>query len=185
MNENIDKLIHETFEKTNDPVNGKKIRYNSDLITENEFYCNNCLDDRKMNVINVKMREDKNRNVYNNFEEGFQLNLPLVYKLECLQCKSKACLIIQKMNNEVKDIILYEKSGGCASKNSPDGVKYYLNEAKLSKQIGAKSASMAMYRAALDFLLFEQGYTQGMLGNKIKNLKKIEKTIADPNGLWK
>ena len=180
MNENIDKLIHETFEKTNDPVNGKKIRYNSDLITENEFYCNNCLDDRKMKVINVKMREDINRNMYNTFEEAFQRNLPLVYELECLQCKSKACLIVQKMNNEIKDIVLYEKSGGCASKNSPDGVKYYLNEAKLSKQIGAKSASMAMYRAALDFLLFEQGYTQGMLGNKIKKLEEDRENNCGP-----
>jgi len=170
MNENIDKVIHETFEKTNDPINGRKIWYSSDLITENEFYCNNCLDDRKMKVINVKMCKD--RAVFNTFEEGFQYNLPLVYELECLQCKSKACLIIQKMNNEVKDIILYEKNGGCASKNSPDGVKYYLNEAKLSKQIGAKSASMAMYRAALDFLLYEQGYTQGMLGNKIKKIEE-------------
>ena len=96
MNENIDKLIHETFKKTNDPVNEKKVWYNSDLITENEFYCNNCLDDRKMKVTNVKMREERNRNVYDTFEEGFQRNLPLVYELECLQCKSKACLIIQK-----------------------------------------------------------------------------------------
>lgn len=172
MDENIKKLIHETFSETSDPVNGKIIWYNSDLITESEFYCNNCLDGRKMKVINVKMREDRYVNVYKNFEEGFKKNLPLVYELECLQCKSRACLVIQKMNNEIKDIILYETYGGCSSKNSPDGVKYYLNEAKLSKQIGAKSASMAMYRAALDFLLYEQGYTQGMLGNKIKKLEE-------------
>ena len=96
MNENIDKLTHETFIKINDKVNEKKVWYNSDLITENEFYCTNCLDDRKMKVINVKMRENRNSNVYDTFEEGFQRNLPLVYELECLQCKSKACLIIQK-----------------------------------------------------------------------------------------
>ena len=182
MNENIDKLTHETFIKINDKVNEKKVWYNSDLITENEFYCTNCLDDRKMKVINVKMRENRNSNVYDTFEEGFQRNLPLVYELECLQCKSKACLIIQKMNNEVKDIILYEKNGGCASKNSPEGVKYYLNEAKLSKQIGANSASMAMYRAALDFLLYEQGYTEGMLGKKIeKIIKDIGNSSIHPN----
>ena len=180
MNENIDKLAHETFEKINDKVNEKKVWYNSDLITENEFYCTNCLDDRKMKVINVKMRENRNSNVYDTFEEGFQRNLPLVYELECLQCKAKACLIIQKMNNEVKDIILYEKNGGCASKNSPEGVKYYLNEAKLSKQIGANSASMAMYRAALDFLLYEQGYTEGMLGKKIEKIEKDRENNCGP-----
>ena len=126
------------------------------------------------------MRENTNSNVYDTFEEGFQRNLPLVYELECLQCKSKACLIIQKMNNEVKEIILYEKNGGCASKNSPEGVKYYLNEAKLSKQIGANSASMAMYRAALDFLLYEQGYTKGMLGKKIGKIEKDRENNCGP-----
>ncbi len=64
MNENIDKLTHETFKKINDKVNEKKVWYDSNLITENEFYCTNCLDDRKMKVINVKMREKINSNVY-------------------------------------------------------------------------------------------------------------------------
>lgn len=35
---------------------------------------------------------------------------------------------------------------------------------------------MSMYRAALDFLLYEQGFTQGMLGKKISDL---EAAIAD------
>ena len=169
MNDIINKLIHETFDKDS---KGKKVWYNSNLKTEYQFYCNNCSDDRMMKVINVKMRENWDTNEYSNLEKGIQCNLPLVYTLECLQCKARACLIIQKMDDKIKDIILYEKSGGCASKNSPEGVKYYLNEAKLSRQIGAMSASMAMYRAALDFLLYEQGYTSGMLGKKIEKLEE-------------
>ena len=77
--ENLGRIL-DILKKINDKVNGKKIWYNSDLITENEFYCTNCLDDRKMKVINVKLRENINRNVYDTFEEGFQRNLPLVYE---------------------------------------------------------------------------------------------------------
>ena len=122
-----------------------------------------------MKVININKKLEE---IYtDNVEEAIQNNIPIIFYLECLQCKSKAYLIIYENAEEQKSIILYEKAGGCTSKNAPDGVKYYLNEAYQSRIIGAQSASMSMYRAALDFLLYEQGFTQGMLGKKISDLE--------------
>lgn len=153
---------------------GAYIYYDFNLDCEHMFFCNECLENRRMKVKNINKKIE--RAYGENLEKAIQENIPLIFYLECLQCKSKAYLIIYENDGQQKSVILYEKAGGCTSKNAPDGVKYYLNEAYQSKIIGAQSASMSMYRAALDFLLYEQGFTQGMLGKKISDL---EAAIAD------
>jgi hypothetical protein len=49
-------------------------------------------------------------------------------------------------------------------------VKYYLDQASLAESVGAKSAAAAMYRAALDQILYEQGFKDGTCGVKLKHL---------------
>jgi hypothetical protein len=57
-----------------------------------------------------------------------------------------------------------------ATPNTPAGVAYYLDQADRAECVGARTAAVAMYRAALEHLLFEQGYTTGMLNAKIQEL---------------
>jgi hypothetical protein len=62
-------------------------------------------------------------------------------------------------------------AGGLATKFTPPSVAYYLDQGHKSHAIGANSAAIAMYRAALEQLLFEQGFTSGMLNQKIMALE--------------
>jgi hypothetical protein len=59
--------------------------------------------------------------------------------------------------------------------NTPGAVAYYLDQAERSQAVAALSAAVAMYRAALEQLLFDQGYRDGMLAQKITKLIADEK----------
>jgi len=61
--------------------------------------------------------------------------------------------------------------GGLSTPNTPAGVRYYLDQAARAHAIGANSAAIAMFRAALDFLLFQQHYQERMLGRKLGKLE--------------
>jgi hypothetical protein len=58
--------------------------------------------------------------------------------------------------------------GGLATPHTPQGVAFYLDQAYKAQTIGANSAAVAMYRGALERLLFEQGYQSGMLATKVE-----------------
>ena len=169
MEENIKELLKKAYEKF-PSVNGPQEYYKFNFETEHDFFCNECLAYRKMKVNNINKKIDI---IYTaQLNTALEKTYPLIYELTCLQCKSKAYLIVYKKEKEFKSVIIYEKAGGCSSKNAPEGVKYYLNQAYQARIIGAESASMSMCRAAMDFLLFDQGYTTGMLGKKIENLEE-------------
>jgi hypothetical protein len=68
--------------------------------------------------------------------------------------------------------------GGLATPNTPTSVSYYLDQAQRARSVTANSAAIAMYRAALEQLMFDKGFTKGMLDAKIKEL---EEQIAKGN----
>jgi hypothetical protein len=59
---------------------------------------------------------------------------------------------------------------------TPASIRYYLDPAHFCRAAGAHSAAVAMYRAALEHLLFDQRYRNRSLGAKIKQL---EAALAD------
>lgn len=61
--------------------------------------------------------------------------------------------------------------GGHTTPHTPQAVGYYVEQAALAESTGARSASVAMYRSALEHLLHEQGFTEAMLGPKLKSLE--------------
>lgn len=73
---------------------------------------------------------------------------------------------------ELELVVLHDTYGGCGTSNSPYEVKYYIDQAFRAKSVNALSAAMSMYRSALEWLLYEQGYQSGMLGAKISSLEK-------------
>lgn len=92
----------------------------------------------------------------------------------CLQCQHQTDLIVHRGPNGWELVALPQTYGGLSTPDTPEGVAYYLDQAQRAQAVGARSAAIAMYRSALEHLLHEQGYTKGMLGQRIKQLE------ADP-----
>jgi hypothetical protein len=70
--------------------------------------------------------------------------------------------------------------GGLTTPHTPEGVAYYLDQAFRAQSVAAHSAAVAMYRAALEQLLFEQGFQRGMLREKIAALEKAVEAGTAP-----
>ena len=105
-------------------------------------------------------------------------NLPVIYESTCLQCTSKTLLIVYQGPKSLELAVLHDTYGGCVTANTPEEVKYYIDQAYRARSVGALSAAMSMYRSALEWVLFQQGFKKGMLGQKISDL---ENAIKDDN----
>lgn len=103
-------------------------------------------------------------------ENGYRPSPPVLYEMTCLQCSTWATVTVYNGPTGVETAIHWPKLAGLSTPNTPDSVAYYLDQAGRCDGAGANSAAAAMYRAALEHLLYEQGYTSGMLHAKIEAL---------------
>lgn len=102
-------------------------------------------------------------------------------KLICKQCKAQQWLVIYKSSHGMDIAFLSEYITSIATKNTPYAVSFYLEQAHKAKNAGANSAAVTMYRAALEQLLYDKGYIEGMLGKKVGDLiNDINSRQADP-----
>lgn len=158
---------------------------------EAELYCSTCSELRNTAVKNLHTNLNSNKietiikesrykdDAPRSFEEYYKfiinkLNValsPSLWEVTCLQCKSKSYLFIYTNINGQQIIHLSETINGVSTPNTPYEVSYYLDQAHKSKIIGANSAAVVMYRTALEHLLYNQGYTKGMLNAKINELE--------------
>jgi hypothetical protein len=127
------------------------------------LHCPNCGDKRRVYVVLVS---------YGTWEVGPPTN-PVHAHIKCLQCLMRGEALIFDGPRGDSIAIHWPRASGIATPNTPDSVAYYLDEAAKCEGADAKSAAAAMYRAALDHILFDQNYRIGMLG------KRIEKLVAD------
>jgi hypothetical protein len=100
---------------------------------------------------------------------------PGIVLLTCVQCQERIVVVAYIGPSGPAVVALPSTYGGLTTQATPDAVSYYLDQAQRSQSIGALSAAIAMYRAALEQLLHEQGYGVGMLNAKITALE------ADPS----
>lgn len=155
-------------------------RQNNFIITA---FCPCCGDDRRMNMImqtsdnaaynkplKIGAPYDINKTTVNRKESVSNTSFPIILNLECMQCEKHIIVVIYKFNDELKKVFLYDNYAGAGTPHTPQGIKYYLNQAFLCKSIGAYSASVAMYRSALDWLMELNGYAKGMLGKRIDDM---------------
>jgi hypothetical protein len=105
--------------------------------------------------------------------------IPTLFTLACLQCEAHSTGLLYFGPQGPSLAILSRSLGGVTTPRTPAGVGYYLDQAYRAHGVGAYSAAMEMYRAALEVLLYEQGYQSGMLAAKIK---KLEEDISTGNG---
>lgn len=157
--------------KTSNVIQPKLIRHNG----EDDFFCTFCNDKRKGYVTLKTSLKNPTINCINE-------NLPMMFQATCYQCNHKTAFILFLKNDELDLVTLSDYYSGVGTENTPTPIKYYLDQAFRAKTAGAISAAAAMYRSALEWILYDQGYKEGMLGNKIKEL---EKDINNDKGpLW-
>jgi hypothetical protein len=95
-----------------------------------------------------------------------------MYLALCVQCDHLYVLVVHPGPNGIELAALPASYGGLATPNTHPAVAYYLDQANRARSLAAFSAAAAMYRAALDQLLFHEGFENGMLGKKISDLEK-------------
>ena len=101
--------------------------------------------------------------------------MPTLFGLTCLQCSTWFTGLLCDGHDGPLLAVFPSIPGGLATRNTPPGVAFYLDQAQRSRSVGAMTAAVAMYRGALEQILFEQGYVDGVLAAKIK---KLESDIA-------
>jgi hypothetical protein len=99
---------------------------------------------------------------------------PALFVAFCLECENPMTLVVFRGPQGMQLVALPSTYGGLSTPNTPESVAFYLDQAQKSQAMGALSAAVAMYRAALEHVLHEQGYTEGMLGKRIAALMADE-----------
>jgi hypothetical protein len=103
-----------------------------------------------------------------------------LWHMVCRECLSTAIVVVY-VSPSGKDVaILWSVHGGLSTANTPTSVVYYLDQAARADSVGARSAAVAMYRAAVEQLLYEQGYQTGMLNRKITELEAHQTNGGGP-----
>lgn len=89
------------------------------------------------------------------------------FSMQCSNCHQSGRILVQKIAGQVSALVFFDQGNSIATANTPDAVKYYLEQAYACYAVKAFSAALAMYRTALDAILFGEGYRDGMVGKKI------------------
>lgn len=105
-------------------------------------------------------------------EDVLRQLVPSLFSFTCVQCGATFTVVIYQGPDGPSLAVLPSSRGGLTTPNTAPGVAYYLDQAHRAQSVGANSAAVAMFRGALEQLLFEQGYKTGMAGAKIAQLCK-------------
>jgi hypothetical protein len=105
---------------------------------------------------------------------------PALATLTCVQCDTLFTAVLYQSPEGKGLAILPSTYGGLTTPHTPKGVAYYLDQAQRSQSVGSNSAAVAMFRGALDHLLFEQGFKNGMCGQKLSDLEAAVKAGTAP-----
>jgi len=98
--------------------------------------------------------------------------VPALFIARCGQCKLSFTAVVYTGPSGPAVALFPEAWGGVRTPHTPPPVAYYLDQAARAQSVGAYSAAMVMYRAALEHVLFEQGFREGTCGLKIKCLER-------------
>lgn len=111
----------------------------------------------------------------NSIKELLSFILPTLMRYRCSEQNATFLALLYKGPAGADLMVVPDAAGGLSTPNTPVGVGYYLDQAQRAEAAGARSAAIAMYRGALDQVMFLEGFTEGMLGQKISELiQRIE-----------
>ncbi|MCL4464925.1 MAG: hypothetical protein M1401_01010 [Chloroflexi bacterium] len=106
--------------------------------------------------------------------------VPALIALTCVQCNAAFTAVIYGQEDGPTLAVLPARHATLSTRHTSPPVAFYLDQAKRAESAGAASASLAMYRVALEGLLAEQGYMTGSLGLRLHQLAKGVETGAAP-----
>jgi hypothetical protein len=112
--------------------------------------------------------------------DQFHIEPPLLTTLHCVQCDTIFTTVLYQGPGGPALAVLPSTHGGLTTPHTPAGVGYYLDQAQRAHAVGANSAAVAMFRGALEHLLFEQGFKTGMCGKKLLDLEAAIKAGTAP-----
>lgn len=178
-----DKIVNHSTDQSVADTLPESISFNGTL------YCPKCGDMRKMSVSSIHCYLAKHPIVIALRSQEFQIDENLLKRIEsllspslwlirCNQCDVSFTAIIYEGPQGQALAVFSSENGGLTTPSTPEGVSFYLDQAGRAKSVGANSAAIAMFRSALEHILFEQGYTKGMLNAKLSRLEEdiINKT---------
>jgi hypothetical protein len=131
------------------------------------LHCPTCGDSRRMHLF-ARLKSDN------------WAGPPVLATLTCVQCDTLFTAVLYRSPEGKGLAILPSTWGGLTTPHTPPGVAYYLDQAQRAQSVGANSAAVAMFRGALEHLLFEQGFKKGMCGQKLADLEAAIKANTAP-----
>jgi hypothetical protein len=97
---------------------------------------------------------------------------PALLLVWCPQCQTKFTLVVHDSASGWDVLLLADRPGRAGTPHTPPEVAYYVDQAERAKRAGAMSAALAMYRAALEALLHQQGFEQRHMSEKISAVRE-------------
>jgi hypothetical protein len=149
------------------------------ITNANGMYCVRCGGTRRMVIRRIHWMGDADteRALFEK-SAGAKPGTPGLFAVSCTQCQLRHDVLVHLGPDGPEIAVFSAERGGFSTPNTPPSVKYYLDQAHRSESVGATSAAVTMYRSALEMLLYDQGYTNGMLDQKIKDLSADTKAPA-------
>ena len=140
------------------------------------LYCSRCQGYRRVRVTplsNASSSETFYSASLGSFSFGsvFHMSNPATFVYRCIQCDACWTAVLFGKDGETQMALFpADIGGGVVTPNTPLGVSFYLDQASRCHNVEANSAAVVMFRSALEWLLYEQGYTEPMLGPKLASL---------------
>src|SRR5665213_3516150 len=123
------------------------------------IYCPSCGDLRRVSIKCLYYAaQSRGLNLAGDWRTVAAQLTPSLFKLTCVECKTSFTSMVYQGPKGPDVVFLCSHTAGLTTPNTPPAVAYYLDQAYRSESVGARSAAVAMFRGALDHLLFEQGY---------------------------
>lgn len=146
------------------------------------LYCNKCRATRRVAVTRLFTNSVGTQPIENYTTVYARLSvsdfISSAHMLQCVECSEKCLAVIYEGPDGARLALLRSNLGGISTENTPEGVKYYLDQAARAESVTAYSAALVMYRSALEHLLHHLGFKTGMLRQKIDELKQ-KREVAD------
>lgn len=163
------------------PYEGRLQREPCELAKLGTMHCPECCEETAMDAIADKFAGSLLQGLVMNARAnqttgGFMPVIrPSALRLCCVNCPTVFSVLVY-LGPAGPDIAVFpSRAGGLATTHTPELVAYYVNQAYLAHSVGAYSAAMAMYRAALDKILAEYGEKKSLK----KKIEKLEKQFAE------
>jgi hypothetical protein len=117
------------------------------------IHCPKCGDIRRVDLSVLTYRGDNSLRL--------TLGNPVLLELKCCDCHTIAHALLHDGPSGEDVVIVWPTTAGLRTPHTPKAVAYYLDQAARAESVSARSAATAMYRAAVEQLLHEQGVHHG------------------------